>query len=299
MDIPELKAFISVSDLGSFSKAAHALHISQPAISRRIQSLEQSLQQKLFDRDGQKIHLTPAGTLLKPKARDILAMVASTAETIKSIGDDIQGPLKLAISHHIAEHYLAPILSVFKETYPKVELIFKFVESEQGCTHITNGTMDIGFVTLPSEEMDKLVAQPMIKESLVLVAHKSHELAAIDSPHELMTRLPSTLTLLPPLSSFTGQQISTALNEMMITPKETIECNAFASLKALVVSGMGWGILPENLLSPELVSLFPGTQIQREIGIVHHTVRELSPAAKAFIALSQKIHRASDGYGFA
>ena len=78
MEWHELKAFLTVADLGSFSRAAEQLHLTQPAVSKRIQRLESSLSTRLFDRVGRRIFLTDAGKTLEPRARELLAQLNDT-----------------------------------------------------------------------------------------------------------------------------------------------------------------------------------------------------------------------------
>ena len=100
MDIQDLRTFLAISENRSFSKAAETLHISQPAVSKRIQALELSLGAKLFDRVGKRIFLTEAGELLIPQARHLLAMLADTERKVRNLSESVSGTLQLATSHH-------------------------------------------------------------------------------------------------------------------------------------------------------------------------------------------------------
>ena len=290
MDIPELKAFLAVSQARSFSKAAALLDMSQPAISRRIQSLEAALDQKLFDRDGHSIHLTAAGHMLLSKAEAITVLVAETESEIKNIGDEIQGPLSLAISHHCAEHYLAAPLALFSKQYPKVQLSFQFLKSEAACKYVVQGNADLGIVTLPpQDELPKLLKIPLYQEELCLVVANDHELTK-QPIRTIFDELGKHQALLPPLKSYTGRLIESHLSEKNIQMPKIIECGAFTSLKTLLVSGLGWGILPKKLMHPALkiMNTSPDISINRHLGLVIHDNRQLSPAASAFSELLQE-----------
>lgn len=294
MDIPELKAFVAIAECNSFSKAAAAVHISQPAISRRIQALENRLKQQLFDRDGQKIHLTSAGQILLPKAREILELTAVTETHIRSLGDSIQGPLHLAISHHFAEYYLHDILTQFIQHCPKVELTFEFVASEYGCHQVSMGLADLALITLPQELTHQhLEFTPLQQETLSLVANTLHPLT--HGPLDVSSLARHT-SILPPRASFTGQQILKALQNQGIMLTKVIECNAFASLKTLLLAGLGWGILPSGLLDagkPRLtiVQVQPEFTVKRQLGFAQHKNRLASPAVQAFIQLALQLYK--------
>lgn len=285
MDIPDLKAFVSVAHHRSFSKAAAALHISQPAISRRVQSLEHNLGQQLFDREGQQILLSAAGQQLLPKANEILQLVNSAETSLRTMGEIIQGPLTIAVSHYFAEHYLAPLLSEFRHQHPKVHFHFNFVESEVCLKQVLHGSADLGLGSLPSKAPNKLQIYQLTTETLHLVAHPHHTIFEESAP---LQRLGEHLALLPPLESFTGQVLKTMFEEHSITIKEQIECNSMTSLKSLLISGLGWGVLPFKLVdtNTKMIEPKPSHRIERHIGLCHHKSRSLSPAARAFIDMS-------------
>ena len=108
MQIAEIETFLSVAQLASFSRAAEQLHVSQPAVSKRIRSLEAYLDARLFDRVGKRVYLTDAGHLLKPRAESLVAGFADTRRLLHNQRQRVEGPLSLATSHHVGLHRLAP-----------------------------------------------------------------------------------------------------------------------------------------------------------------------------------------------
>ena len=110
MDTQQLQAFITIAELNSFSKAAQQLHLTQPAVSKRIANLEDNLGCKLLDRIGRSIRLTEAGSALLPRAKKILNEFNDTRNDISNLSGNVQGSLKLATSHHIGLHHLPNIL---------------------------------------------------------------------------------------------------------------------------------------------------------------------------------------------
>ena len=113
MDIQSIRSFLKVNETGSFSRAAEALFITQPAISKRIASLEQSLGTALFDRIGKSVQLTAAGQALLPTYRRILEEIDESHRIISNLRETTSGHLKLATSHHIGLHRLPPVLKKF------------------------------------------------------------------------------------------------------------------------------------------------------------------------------------------
>jgi len=292
MDIAELKAFTATSQQGSFSKAAEILHISQPAISRRIQSLELFLGENLFDREGAKIRLTAAGQLLLPQAQSILDLTQHAIDTLKNMGQNIQGSLILAISHHFAEHYLAQSLKTYCQTFLQVRLQFHFVTSEQACDLVADGTAHLGLVTIPAKSTltstnQKLYFTPIKNEVLSLVVNAQHPLAIQSTPLDLN----QFTAIMPPITSATGLLLQQQLDAAQIQGLDRIECSSFTSLKSLILANLGWGFLPTPLLGPGLVELqcLKLSHVSRQIGLAQHRNRQLSPAAKAYLDQWQKL----------
>ena len=118
MDIASLQAFVIVADSGSFSVAADQLHLTQPAISKRIAALETDLNVRLFDRLGRAVRLTEAGAVLLPRARRILSEVEDSRRALRNLAGTVAGSLIIATSHHIGLHRLPPVLRIFTAQYP-------------------------------------------------------------------------------------------------------------------------------------------------------------------------------------
>src|SRR5690606_14764761 len=106
LDTQHLQAFVAVAETGSFSAAGERLHLTQPAISKRIAILEQQLASSLFDRVGRKISLTQAGLSLLPNAKRILQDVADAHRAVTDLRGEVRGQLSIATSHHIGLHRL-------------------------------------------------------------------------------------------------------------------------------------------------------------------------------------------------
>jgi DNA-binding transcriptional LysR family regulator len=111
MDIAALEAFVAVADAGSFSRGAEHVHLTQPAISKRIAALEDELGARLFDRSGRQAQLTHAGRELLAQARAILSEVSEAKRRIANLAGTVSGPLSLGTSYHIGLHRLRPALS--------------------------------------------------------------------------------------------------------------------------------------------------------------------------------------------
>lgn len=281
MDIASLQAFITVAETGSFSRASEQIHITQPAVSKRIATLESMLDTKLFDRIGRQVSLTEGGQALLPRARHILLEIEDSRRILRNLSEQVGGALKMATSHHIGLHHLPPVLRQFSAHYPAVELDLHFMESEEACRAIHHGDLELGVITLPLETDADLNIQPLWPDPLEVVMGKSHALYA-NAPRTLDDLLTHP-AILPERNTYTRELIEMAINKTIDVRMST---NYLESIKMLVSVGLGWSVLPRSMLGDELrVIKIDGLKIQRELGVVWHARRTLSNAAKAMIEI--------------
>ena len=205
MDTDSLKAFLAVAECQSFSIAAERLHLTQPAVSKRIAALEERLNHSLFDRLGRSVQLTEAGERLRPQATFILQNIRETERSIRELSGEMVGSLKVATSHHIGLHHLPPILRIFASKYPKVNLQFEFLDSEQAHEKVINGDCELAVVTLAPELKEPLAAEIIWQDPLVFVTSPKHELA--QRSQITLKDLSQARAILPDLNTFTGRLV--------------------------------------------------------------------------------------------
>ncbi len=282
MDIASLHAFVTIADNSSFSLAADRLHLTQPAVSKRVATLEAELNVRLFDRLSRTVRLTEAGTVLLPRARRILAEVDDSRRALRNLSGIITGPLILATSHHIGLHRLPPVLRTFTARYPQVRLDMRFMDSEVACAVMLRGEVELAIVTLPPNVDPPLEALPLWTDPLVVVASRVHPLA------ELATVAPQQLkehsAILPSEATFTRRIIEDELTRLGVEISVAFATNYLETIKMMVVVGLGWSVLPRTMLDGELVELpIAGLRLERMLGVVRHTGHTLSNAAGALL----------------
>jgi DNA-binding transcriptional LysR family regulator len=286
MDIPALKAFVAVAATGSFSTAASQLFLTQPAISKRIAALERELKTPLFDRIGHRILLTEAGNALLLKARHILDEIEESRRIVVNLSGLISGPLQLATSHHIGLHRLPPVLRDYSRRYPKVELDIRFMDSEEACTAVAGGGLELAVVTLPEPATSPLLCQPVWDDPLHIAVGREHPLAKIKVGG--LAPLAEYPVILPQADTFTRQIIEQKFREKNLALKVGLETNYLETIRMMVSIGLGWSVLPETLFDHELIRIdIAKFKLQRSLGVVRHRDKTLSNAGKAFIECAQ------------
>src|SRR5690606_16375879 len=143
MDTANLDAFLAVADTGSFSRAAERLHLTQPAISKRIATLEQQLDARLFDRIGKRVDLTEAGRALRPRAELITNTLKDTARALGNLSESLQRRLQLGTSPPIGLHRLPPVLRRFTKASPGVSQDIQFLDSEVASAKVLQGEIEL------------------------------------------------------------------------------------------------------------------------------------------------------------
>lgn len=281
MDTQALQAFIDVADYGSFSVAAEHLHITQPAVSKRIAALEHHLNCKLFDRIGRSNKLTEAGRELYPKAQQILQDVREAERSIKELRGTVAGTLSIGISHHIGLHRLPPVLQDFSKRYPKVHLDIDFMDSEKAHEQIIHGQIELGVVTLdPGHSSVK--HHTVWLDTLDVVVAPDHPLSkeATITP----SRLSGYNAILPDLNTYTGQIVADLFQLHALKLDISMATNYLETIKMMVSIGLGWSVLPTTMIDEQLTTLsVEGLKMQRELGYIYHPNRSLSNAATAFV----------------
>jgi len=284
MDIAGLQAFVSVAENDSFSAAAGALHLTQPAVSKRIAALEAELNNRLFDRIGRQIQLTEAGRALLPRAQNIINEVQDSQRAISNLSTNVAGQLHIGTSHHIGLHRLPPVLRGYNQSFPDVELDMQFLDSEQACKAVLHGDLELGIVTLPPDNTDPLTLIPLWNDPLHIVVSEEHILAS--EKNIKLQSLANHPAVLPARGTFTREVIEDMLQPADIKLQVRLSTNYLETIRMMVEIGLGWSVLPETMIHSGLRSInVNDIQLSRQLGIVHHTERTLSNAAQAMCDL--------------
>lgn len=283
MDIQNIRALLMVAETGSFSRAAEKLFITQPAISKRISTLEFSLDCKLFDRLGKNIQLTQAGEALIPSYQKILAEINESERIISALRTDVSGHLRFGTSHHIGLHRLPPVLRDFTKQFPKVELDIQFMDSEQAADLILKGSIELALITLPDNVARPLSTLPIWTDHMQIVVAKDHALAK--SKTTTIKQLSEYGVLIQSHSTHTRNIIDQAL-KLDSNIKIIMESNYLETIKAMIQNGLGWGVLPESMIDDSLHRLtIRNVKMKRHLGTLLHASRTLSSPANALLKI--------------
>ena len=287
MRLEDLEAFLAVAENRSFSVAAGTLHITQPAVSKRVMRLESLLETRLFDRVGKRIYLTDGGELLLPRAQDLLAGFADTRRALGNLDGRIAGRLKLATSHHVGLHRLAPVLKAFSQAHPEVRLDIRFEDSEAAHELVRHAERELAVVTLNPEGDVELTCVPLWDDPLCFVVAHDHPLAGTSRLE--LAALARHPVILPGPGTYTGRIVAELFDRKGIALQPVLSTNYLETISMLVATGLGWSVLPQSMRTGALVSLSTNAPpIGRTLGSVVNPRRTLSNAARAFLRVLQE-----------
>ncbi len=282
METQNLVTFIAVAESGSFTQAAESLHLSQPAVSKRITALEEQVGQPLLDRVGRQVTLTDAGRTLLPYAKKVLQDLEDGRRALSHLHEKVAGRLSIGTSHHIGLHRLPPVLRAFTQQYPDVDLDIHFMDSEVACQAVLAGKLELGIVTLPTQPLPQLQQRAVWDDPLSVVVAPGHPL--LEKPRARLEDLAGHPAVLPDEATYTHRIVTRALQEHGLVPRIRLATNYLETLKMLVGIGLGWSVLPDSMIDGSIRQLpIPQLALHRELGAVWHERRTLSGAGMALL----------------
>ena len=248
-----LKVFHTVARLLSFTKAAEALHMTQPAVTFQVRQLEEYFNTRLFDRTHNKVNLTPAGERVSEFAERIFDLYSEMENSVRDLTGEISGALTIGASTTIAEYMLPALLGEFKNRYPDINLRLKVSNSEGIVSMVEHNVIDLGVVESPVSNKN-LIVEVCHDDQLVVVAAPNHELvkrggkvkAAEIVNHPFVSREEG---------SGTRDVIMQYLIDENVNPAEMEFCLELGSpeaIKGAVEAGMGITIISRSIIGKEL-----------------------------------------------
>ena len=287
--LKQLRAFCYTARLGSISRAAESLFLSQPSVSLQIQALERELGTTLFERRGPNIRLTTQGETLLELAFPLVHGVDTIGDSFAGeIGNLNQGEVNIAAGESTILYLLPEPLKKFKEAFPKVKIKLHNVTGRDGMKMLRAGDADfaVGPPTLgASEDLDYV---PVVDFKTVLITPRGHPLAKKTSKNIKLEDIEPFGLILPPRNLATWQMVKTVFNEHSVNYSVTLEAGGWEVIKKYVELGLGISIVTSICIDgSEKVSQISLDKFfaDRSYGVVTQQKKYLSPQARQFIDL--------------
>jgi DNA-binding transcriptional LysR family regulator len=289
-----LRLFAAVARHRNFSRAAAALHVSQPAVSKGVRDFEAQIGSRLLERGGQGgVTLTEAGNLLMHHAAALFAAERAAEEELAALRGLHRGSLSVGASTTIATYQLPPFLGAFHKRYPGVELRLTSGNTRAIAELLSLRELDIALVEGPVEEPG-IEVRPWREEEMVLIAAPDHPLSRAKAPIATKAFTDEIFLVREP-GSGTREVVLAALKVHRIVPRSILEVGSTEAIKQIVAGGFGLAIVSaaaaaDQIALGKLGILKPQNfAVSRSLTRLSLPARQHSPAAAAFDALLDRL----------
>ncbi|MBL8266313.1 LysR family transcriptional regulator [Steroidobacter sp.] len=279
----QLHAFVAVAQTLSFARACERLHMSQPALSLAIRSLEDSLGGRLLSRTTRQVKLTPEGAALLPQAIQLLADWDNVRERSRQHFTLQRGHVTMAAMPSFASNVLPKIVHDFRASFPNVEVTVHDVIQEDVVSMVAAGRVELGFGFEP-ESAEKLRFQPMFVDRFVAIVPAGSPLAQLRSVTWAQLLSDNFIALQRPSAVRRLLEVSLAASGMEL--RVGLECHQLVTAGQFVASGLGVSVVP-HLCEQQMTAMGARSVrltrpiIRKPVGLITRMDQQLSTAAEA------------------
>jgi len=292
-----IQYFIAVANHLSFTRAAAALHVSQPALSQQVRQLEESLGTTLFDRSGRTTRLTDAGEVYLRYAKRAAQELQEAKRAIDDLGDLSRGSLRVGVTPTFTSYLVGPLVEAFHGRYPNITLVVREIAQEAMEELLLADEVDVGIAFDNGHHLD-LDAQALLVETLALVVGKQHPLATTASIG--LEALNSESLILLSAEFATREQIDSYCRQHNIRPHVQVEANTISALIEVVSRTKLSTLLPATIAQAheQLVAIELDQQrLQRTAVLMQRKGVYQTAAARAFVELAMKVAKQLEAPG--
>lgn len=289
MNIRYVRYFLAVAEHQGFTRAAEALHISQPALSQQIRMLEESLDAQLFDRSGRHIHLTDAGEVFLQYARQAFQLLDEGQRAIHDVADLSRGSLRIAVTPTFTSYFVVPLVAEFHARYPHITLDIQEMPQEKMEGLLLENELDIGIAFAGGTAPD-IVSTPLLQEVLALVVADHHPLAREESLS--LSQLAAEEFILLNHHFATRLQIDNCLQQAGFHPQVTIEMHSINAILDIIQRTQLVTILPLNVAAQRtglVTRLLKEAALERTAVLMQRKGARPKAAARIFAEIAREL----------
>lgn len=288
INLHHLRVFAAVAEHGGFSRAAAALRLSQPAVSKSVRALERQLGLSLVDRSGRTPRLTDAGRVLHARARELFGVERAAEEEVRALRGLERGSLRIGASTTIATYLLPPVLARFRADHPRIALRVASENTRAIARLLLDRRVDVALVEGPVQHT-RIEPRPWRDDELVVIAPPAHSLTT-GRAHPV-SALTDAEFIARERGSGTREVSESALAAHGITPRYVMQLGSTEAIKQAVAAGLGLAIVSRAAAADQLalgrIALVNvrGLTIRRTLTELRLRGRHASAATLAFESL--------------
>lgn len=290
ISLRQLRSFAALARTGSFTRAAQALHLSQPALTVQIRALEEQLGVRLFDRNTRQVRLTPIGRELVPAFDRLLRDIDSVADNARELAAGIRGVVHVAALPSISSTLLPVAIARLNQTHPGIQVrlrdtlaqrvlaAVRFEEADYGIGAFEAIDRDMQFERILTDRLEAVFAagHPLTRKRQVEIAD--------------LTRFP---LIMMDTQSSVRMMVEAEMVARRLRPQPTYEVTYISTAAGLARAGLGVTLLPSSAIELETPSGLERRAVRapgfnRDVGVVRKSARTLSPAAETFLDVLRK-----------
>jgi DNA-binding transcriptional LysR family regulator len=294
LQVTHLRTLQAIAQHGSFSRAAQALRLTQPAVSMQVRHLEQALGLPLLERVGKRAFPTRAGQLLLTHADRALRELEAGVERVQALRGVVAGRVRLGTSASISIYLLPPALRRFRARYPETEVVVVTGNAAEITRAIVANALDVGIVSLPVRDRE-LVVTPFFRDELVAIAPPEpawRNLKVVDAP-----TLAGHSLILFEAGATLRRVIDGWFHRAGVAPRSPMELGNTEAIKKLVEAGLGlsvtsWFSVKSEVQARALTAIRLTPPLERQLGLVRRRDKPRTPPLDAFVAALEDLRRA-------
>lgn len=299
MELRHLRSFYEVASQRSFTRAAQSLHLTQPAVTQHVQSLEAKWGTPLLERLGRDIQMTAAGAVVMEYAERILRLVEECERAVEEVRTGMGGRIRIGAGATTSIVTLPEILGQLRAARPGIEVVVQIGDTAAVVDMVLHNRVDVGLVTSPVNHSELKVVS-LFEEELTLLVYPSHPLAQRGAA-TLAQVSQEPLILFPPTSGFRND-IDHLFSAAGLSIRPTMELESLEAIKKLVEIGLGVSIIPRGSAPDEIasgtlipVALSDAPPLTRQTRLIHRRDKYLSASIQAFLEILQDRFGAAGG----
>ncbi len=297
MDLKQIESFVRVAELGSFTKAASALGVAQPMLSRQVRQLEVELHQSLLIRNGRGVTPTESGLLMLEHARGILYQVALAKEELSGTSGALAGPISIGLPPSLSKLITVPLTLAFKNALPQAKLSLTEGFSALMYESLRAGRIDMAVLYNPAPSQDLEMMQ-LHEDALILIAGSKRigkKQQALLKPSVSLKDLCELPLILPSRPNAFRLLIEIEMQKLNVRPQIALEIDGINAILELVKEGLGFAVLPTYTLNdfpdPEAFTThaIQRPQLLSQLMLVWSSKRPSTGTQRVALGLTQKV----------
>ena len=295
MDLKQLEYFVRVAELGSFTRAAAALDVAQPALSRQVRQLEVELRQNLLIRNGRGAAPTEAGKLLLEHGRGILHQVERAREELGRVRGALAGRVAIGLPPSVAKVMAVPLIREFRQRMPDATLSISEGLSVGMHESLANGRLDIALLYNAAPAPD-IELTPLLEEPLFLVQRHTGKAAPNARPRPVPLREVAAVPLvIPSRPNAIRMLVETEMANLSCHPRVALEIDGVGAILDLVEDGAGSAVLSRNAVAtsahPQAFTLRPisAPNLRSKLSTAMSSQRPATLTQKAAMQMIQEL----------